>query len=132
MRTWLKMVVLGLVFALVGCDAFYEVNVRFSVTNRSHDEIGLKVNGIEVGGIIRPGGSNPTIVEVPIALRRGSTTSIMDEDTRVEVVVYNFRTNQPTRPVFCRAGAKIVVSVFYEVTGSPPNDREDLDCRSLY
>jgi len=127
-----RIVVLGLIVITGACDPFYEVDVRFSVTNKSHDEIGLKVNGIEAGGIIRPGGSSPTVVEVPIALRRGSTTSVVDEDTRVEVVIYNFRTNQPTKPVFCRAGAKIVVSVFYEVTGSPPNDRENLDCRSLY
>jgi len=132
MHTWLKMMVFGLVFALTGCDVFYEVDVRFSVTNKSHDEIGLKVNGTEVGGVIRPGGSNPTVVQVPIALRRGSTTSVVDEDTRVEVVIYNFRTNQPSRPVYCRAGAKIVVSVFYEVTGSAPNQKEKLSCRSLY
>lgn len=131
MPTWLRLVVLGATFALTGCDVFYDVNVRFSTTNKSYDEIGLIVNGFEVGGVIRPGGSNPTVVEVPIALRRGSTTSVVDEDTYVEVVIFNFRTNQPSRPVFCRAGAKIVVSVFYEVTGSAPNQKEKLSCRSL-
>lgn len=126
------MLSLGLALIALACDPYYEVDARFYPVNRSPDHIGLIVNGQEVGGIIAPNRSSAMEIKVPVTLRRGSTTGIMDETAQVAIAIYNFDRGTTSRVVYCTAGAKVAVSVEYEIHNPGEKyERESLRCRSL-
>jgi hypothetical protein len=104
----------------IGCSDFVEVDARFAVYNLTPDDGVLVINGLTVGGIIPGGKPVATEVRVPIPAPRsdGPTgPSVRDRTTTVTVAVYNLRTRMTSRPTSCRAGAKVVTSVTYEVFG---------------
>ncbi len=136
---WVAMI--GFVAVLGGCDSLgdilevdplYHVDAPFGLSTRSGDEIRLMVNNQEVGPAVTAAKSAAFKVNIPVALPRGGNQTVYDVETYVTVQIFNRRTSLPTPPISCRAGAKIITSVFHEVTGTPPYQYERVECRSSW
>ncbi len=122
-----KIIVLLLVaFCTTACAAYVEEEARF---------VGYNVSGVKVVALVNDGGgweipANGSIkftTQVPVPKNPvqtgygsyGSTgPSTIDKVVQISVAFRNLRTGKLTVPIFCYAGAKIVTTVWYEVSGS--------------
>ncbi len=127
--------VLMLLGFTAGCDPFVELETRFAVYNSSSYDIQTVVNGNVVGTIIGAGGTASFRVLVPIPRQSGgsySTEPSVDREVSVTVAFQNLSTGWLSQMMTCRAGAKIVTSVSYEVSGTEPYLYENTQCSSSW
>lgn len=105
------------------CGAFIERDAQFVGYNTSKDSILVYVN--DGGGFpISANGTTKFVVEVPIPsnpVQPGyfgtpSGPSSIDKVVRVSVAFKNLTTGKLLPPIFCDAGAKLVTTVWYEVS----------------
>ena len=119
-----KIALIAAALILVGCDYIYWMPVYFSAVNDSTDPIHIAADGNFVGDKIFPGPPVSFTADIPITRRGNSPTSIADEETEIAISVYNYRTSRSTKPVYCRAGAKVKISVFY--------NEAEIECNSSW
>ena len=131
MKWYMKVVVFGLLVTLGACGNVVEVDALVGVTNNSDDWSGLLMNSREVGNPIPPRSSVQMMLKVQVpAGRSGDPTAPADERVYAVFSVQNFTTSEFTDPIQCRAGAKVITSLFYEMRGREPNTYGRLECDS--
>ncbi len=108
------------------CSPYVSRDALFIGYNHSDDRIVIVVNGVDEA-TLSPVSSTRFVVTIPVPRPDISGPSADEERVRVSVVVRNLRTNTQTETEFCRAGARVVTHVSYEVSSS---GRDDVECRS--
>lgn len=130
-RLLLAMALVLALISLINCGGTYDDwDVQFVAYNNSRTQVSVVVNG----GEARPIAANSSItftqkVDVPKAQNRSFTSpSATVNDTTQVSIVFRDSTGAQTTPEFCQAGAKVAVTVTYEVSGG----RAWAQCRSTY
>ena len=126
-----RLAVLAILALLAGCNKFETEKAIFVANNKSDSSIEVKVDG---GQRQQVGAKDSTrfTVEILVPTREvyGYTTpeSSVDKVVRVGVSVKNLLTGSLTNTT-CDAGAKLITTVTYEVTGY---GNEYLRCERSY
>lgn len=140
----MKLNIFFLILAVAMCSAacenarspFVDKNAQFVGYNNSRDH-GLVYVNDGTGFPVAANSTTRFVVEVPIPKNPiqpgyfGTPTgpSSVDKIVRVSVAFKNLTTGKLLPPIFCDAGAKLVTTVWYEVSSY---GYESLRCQSSY
>lgn len=116
MRATIWVILLAMVAS--GCSVYSDQDVILIASNYTSDSATVIVDGIDRTQIA-PGGTTNITTDVKVPRNQVGTgsfgPSIVDKTVSVKVEFRNLRTGRLAGPVYCSPGAKVKMSVVYEV-----------------